>query len=164
MAAYSSTLAWRTPWTEEPGGLQGHKESDTTERLSTAQHIDHAGSFTLAVLELFIRNLKLNLQKAFKAKKARLSAFHWNLPVLFSDIGEFLSYLIGLQNTLRLLHLPGGVLSYSPYKAVRNLRSSSFWRNQVDREDKSFNSTSKSIIYQIAVSQLVGESFLILEK
>ena len=22
MAAYSSVLAWRTPWTEEPGGLQ----------------------------------------------------------------------------------------------------------------------------------------------
>ena len=22
MAAYSSILAWRTPWTEEPGGLQ----------------------------------------------------------------------------------------------------------------------------------------------
>ena len=22
MAAHSSTLAWKTPWTEEPGGLQ----------------------------------------------------------------------------------------------------------------------------------------------
>ena len=35
MATHSSTLAWRTPWTEEPGGLQsmGRKESDTTERL-----------------------------------------------------------------------------------------------------------------------------------
>ena len=129
MAAYSSTLAWRTPWTEGPGGLQGHKGSDTAERLSAAQHIGHAGSFKLATLELFIRNLKLNFQKAFKAKKARLSAFHRNLPVLSSDIGEFLSYLIGLQNILRLLHFPGGVLSYSPYKAVRNLRSSSFWRN-----------------------------------
>ena len=74
-------------------------------------------------------NAKLNFQKEFKAKKARLSAFHRNLPVLSSDIGEFLSYLIGLQNILRLLHLPGGVLSYSPYKAIRNLRSSSFWRN-----------------------------------
>ena len=37
MATHSSTLAWRTPWTEEPGGLyspRGHKESDTTERLT----------------------------------------------------------------------------------------------------------------------------------
>ena len=32
-ATYSSILAWRTPWTEEPGGLQsiGHKELDRTE-------------------------------------------------------------------------------------------------------------------------------------
>ena len=33
MATRSSILAWRTPWTEEPGGLQslGSQESDTTE-------------------------------------------------------------------------------------------------------------------------------------
>ena len=39
MATHSSILAWRIPWTEEPGGLQSwtHKESDMTERLSTAQ-------------------------------------------------------------------------------------------------------------------------------
>ena len=32
MATHSSILAWRIPWTEDPGGLQsmGHKESDTT--------------------------------------------------------------------------------------------------------------------------------------
>ena len=35
MAAHSSTLAWKIPWTEEPGRLQsmGSLESDTTERL-----------------------------------------------------------------------------------------------------------------------------------
>ena len=33
MATHSSILAWRIPWTEEPGGLQsmGRKESDMTE-------------------------------------------------------------------------------------------------------------------------------------
>ena len=33
MATHFSILAWRIPWTEEPGGLPswGHKESDTTE-------------------------------------------------------------------------------------------------------------------------------------
>ena len=32
-ATHSSILAWRIPWTEEPGGYspQGHKESGTTE-------------------------------------------------------------------------------------------------------------------------------------
>ena len=31
IATCSNILAWRIPWTEEPGGLQGHTESDTTE-------------------------------------------------------------------------------------------------------------------------------------
>jgi len=32
MAIHSSILAWETPWTEEPGGLQstGWQKSDTT--------------------------------------------------------------------------------------------------------------------------------------
>ena len=35
MATPSSTLAWKIPWTEEPGRLSpwGHKESDKTEQL-----------------------------------------------------------------------------------------------------------------------------------
>ena len=41
MATYSSILAWRIPWTEEPGWATvppfwDRKESDTTERLGTA--------------------------------------------------------------------------------------------------------------------------------
>ena len=36
MAIHSNILACRIPWTEKPGGLQfmGHKEWDTTERLT----------------------------------------------------------------------------------------------------------------------------------
>ena len=36
MATHSSILAWRIPWTEEPGGCSpwGHRESDTTEQLT----------------------------------------------------------------------------------------------------------------------------------
>ena len=37
MAAHSNILAWKLPWTEEPGGLYsswGCKELDTTELLS----------------------------------------------------------------------------------------------------------------------------------
>ena len=35
MAPHSRTLAWKMPWTEEPGGLQsmGSLESDMIERL-----------------------------------------------------------------------------------------------------------------------------------
>ena len=37
MATRSSILAWRIPWTEEPGGLQsmGSQKSNTTEQLNT---------------------------------------------------------------------------------------------------------------------------------
>ena len=37
MATHSSIVAWRIPWTEEPGGLHsswGWEESDTTEQLT----------------------------------------------------------------------------------------------------------------------------------
>ena len=50
MATYSSILAWRIPWTEEPDGLQsmGQKESDTTEQLT---------------LLLFTKRIKLQCQE-----------------------------------------------------------------------------------------------------
>ena len=36
MVTHSSILAWKIPWTEEPGGLQSmsHKVSDTAEQLT----------------------------------------------------------------------------------------------------------------------------------
>ena len=38
--SHSSVLAWRTPWTEEPGGPQsmGSKELDTTEQLNNTSN------------------------------------------------------------------------------------------------------------------------------
>ena len=33
MAPHSSTLAWKVPWTEEPGGLQSMGSLRVTERL-----------------------------------------------------------------------------------------------------------------------------------
>ena len=42
MATRSSILAWRIPWTEEPGGLQpiwACKELDMTERLTHTENI-----------------------------------------------------------------------------------------------------------------------------
>ena len=45
---HSSILAWRIPWTEEPGGLQSMgSQSDTTEQLSTdGTHIREEGCTT----------------------------------------------------------------------------------------------------------------------
>ena len=45
MATHSSILAWRIPWTEEPGrGPWGRKELDTTERLSLPEYQDQENS------------------------------------------------------------------------------------------------------------------------
>ena len=51
MATHSSILAWKIPWTEEPGGLQsiGLKESDTTEREPPQPCISSV-CFTLGML------------------------------------------------------------------------------------------------------------------
>ena len=40
-ATHSSIFAWKTPWTEEPGGLQsmGYKELDTTK---ATEHVLHS--------------------------------------------------------------------------------------------------------------------------
>ena len=40
MATHSSILAWRIPWTEEPGNLQfiGLQSQTWLKQLSTAQH------------------------------------------------------------------------------------------------------------------------------
>ena len=43
MATHSSILAWKIPWTEEPGRLYspwGQKELDTAERVSTHEHTE----------------------------------------------------------------------------------------------------------------------------
>ena len=42
MATHCSILAWRIPWTEEPGrlySLWGHKESDRTEQLTLLDYL-----------------------------------------------------------------------------------------------------------------------------
>ena len=48
MATHSSILAWRIPWTEEPGGLQpmGLQESDRTEWLNHSNMIEIVRWFT----------------------------------------------------------------------------------------------------------------------
>ena len=48
MAIHSTSIAWKIPWTEEPGSLWGRKESDTTERL----HFTSLQTFFKSVLLL----------------------------------------------------------------------------------------------------------------
>ena len=57
MTTHSSILAWRIPWTEEPGGLQsiGSQESDTTQRLSMHTHKGIVSIPEVGVLSLLKR-------------------------------------------------------------------------------------------------------------
>ena len=56
MATHSSILAWKIPWTEEPGKLQSHgvAESDMTEQLNFTftfnWHLIRTLSFTLTTI------------------------------------------------------------------------------------------------------------------
>ena len=61
MATHISILPRKTPWTEEPDGLQSrcHKESDMTERAHTHTHL-HA--FVKGVVRNIISYIKTNLE------------------------------------------------------------------------------------------------------
>ena len=57
MATHSSFLAWRIPWTEEPGGLHstgsqraGHNQVTNTQSQAPAQHQPGWGCMTLGAL------------------------------------------------------------------------------------------------------------------
>ena len=63
MATHSRILAWRIPWTEEPGELQsmGSQELDTTERL-TLSHFHLLSNDTVNLLaERFSSDTKTEL-------------------------------------------------------------------------------------------------------
>ena len=52
MATHSSTLAWKIPWMEEPGGYSpwGCKESDTTERLHFTSAMDKQSCLWISLI------------------------------------------------------------------------------------------------------------------
>ena len=61
VATHSSTLAWKIPWTEEPGKLYsplGRKELDTTERLHFTSLFRNA-LFNVHIFENFKRYLSI---------------------------------------------------------------------------------------------------------
>ena len=52
MATHSSILAWRIPWTEEPGGPQSRKELDILSGLISACGIKEGFSFILSHVDI----------------------------------------------------------------------------------------------------------------
>ena len=73
VAEGSSVLAWRIPWTEEPGGLYawGCKEFDTTEQLTVVSVLELELNKLLLNKILYIPNLQdLNLTLLLNKKHA----------------------------------------------------------------------------------------------
>ena len=56
MATPSSILAWKIPWTEEPGWLQsmGSQELDMTEQLRHTRFSEESGALKLEPLPLVV--------------------------------------------------------------------------------------------------------------
>ena len=70
MATHSSILAWKIPWTEEPGSPQGHKEQDIAEHTAQTESLLQKVETGRQQNET-ISNTKLTL----KQKSVRLDSF-----------------------------------------------------------------------------------------
>ena len=98
MATYSSILAWRTPWTEEPGGLQS----------SGSQRVGHAWATNTHthINSLFIRSVARQLYPSASQGRNDVSGRTPQLPP-----------------EVKILHLWTSSLSYFQFKNFRE----GFW-------------------------------------
>ena len=69
MATHSSTLAWKIPWTEEPGGLQsmGRKELGTADCVCVTEHT-HTHKHTLMCADTVIKATYLNIKNSINGQ------------------------------------------------------------------------------------------------
>ena len=102
MATYFSILAWRIPWTKEPGGLYSpwdHKESDTTEWLilqvefqfsSVTQLWNQTLAWNLALTILFKSSLRLVFVEG--QGEERQGGTEWEVELWYIPNKAFQSY------------------------------------------------------------------------
>ena len=94
MATHFSILAWKTPWTEQPGRLQSMgSELDTTERLSSL------ACTQIPFLKIIDRNVLLN-QILFNQKRKKIS---FSLPqcqviAYCTEIGKKICFYLSGKN------------------------------------------------------------------
>ena len=60
MAPHSSILAWKIPWTEEPGGLQSMGSQRATERLTLSLFLNHWATREVPIMHLKPCKFKLD--------------------------------------------------------------------------------------------------------
>ena len=69
MATHSSILAWRIPWTEEPGGLQSMQLQTARHEWATNTHFHH-------IHHCFLSGPVQNLQTGLPASTLATSTMH----------------------------------------------------------------------------------------
>ena len=117
MATHSRILAWRIPWTEEPGTLQciGHKESDTTERLTVSVS-------TLFTLLVYIVSSPYNIHHMKLTSYSMVQLLHHFFRYSFSK--DFLTApLLKLIIIITIIHW--GCWFYVHYLVLNLLRKCS---------------------------------------
>ena len=95
MAMHSSTIAWKIPWTEEPGGYSpwGHKESDWATSLSL--------SFPFCVFLPPLLNISASVRSILFLSFI-VPIFAWNVPSL--GISNFLEEILNLSHSIVFLY------------------------------------------------------------
>ena len=112
-ATHSSILAWRIPWTEEPGGLPSIGLQRVGQNWS---YLTHTPSYVHLILSSFFLKIKAKLPKIFRYfTQAHTMAFPKNSFLFFGSEMSLLSYLWSLlspfsswiffRNKLDLFHL-----------------------------------------------------------
>ena len=80
MAAYSRVLAWRIPWTEEPGGLQstGSKTARRNWAHLNQEGVPPGASTALSACALILTYMLISQPSAFFYFQSELPCFRWN--------------------------------------------------------------------------------------
>ena len=100
MAAHSSILAWETPWTEEPGGLQF---VGVTEELDTTQHLNNSYFTMLCQLLPYSKVDQLHIFSLFWISfPFRFTEHTVEFPVLYSTVG---SHQLSVLNIILMVYI-----------------------------------------------------------
>ena len=92
IATHSSILAWRIPWTEEPGGLQfmGSQKLDTTEQVTLTRGLWWPVSQPTTHSDFSHTELEGSLAQTILSQRDTLCCSIFNLRV-FSQAGQLLT-------------------------------------------------------------------------
>ena len=155
MAAHSSILAWRIPWTEEPGGLQsiGLHRVDTTEMTSHAQSLSDRVTYLLSGYSSQFSHLKIKGHVFNSADGLSLFSFQ---PQMFHRLSFLIDFIIAfpLLNPvtwllfLLLTHLKTPSLPTFLFYISEGLLISSIF---------SSHNSSPFLIHLISVTSLVAQ-------